>query len=351
MIKTDRIAIVILNWNGLEMLRRFLPSVLKYSAPEGRVIVADNGSTDGSFEMLVHDFAEVDLLPLRHNYGFAWGYNLALAEIDAPYYLLLNSDVEVSEGWLRPLLAYMEAHPEVAACQPKLLSERHRTQFEYAGAAGGMLDYLGYPFCRGRLFQSVEHDEGQYDTPTPLLWASGAALLIRQSDWKESGGFDDRFFAHQEEIDLCWRLRARGRGIACVPESRVWHVGGGTLDMDNPRKTLLNFRNNLFLLYKNLPDDELKPVMRCRRWLDALAALRFLLKGDVANYRAVRRARNQYRRRRPEFEADRTRNLSLARNGGHGIEGRTGSSLLWLYYIKGIRRYSDIPHEALRPKA
>lgn len=349
MIKTDRIAIVILNWNGREMLRRFLPSVLKWSVPEGHVIVADNGSTDGSLEMLAQEFAEAELLPLPRNYGFAEGYNRALAEVDAPYYLLLNSDVEVGEGWLRPLLAYMESHPEVAACQPKLLSERQRTRFEYAGAAGGMLDYLGYPFCRGRLFQSIEQDEGQYDDPAPLLWASGAALLIRRSDWTESGGLDGRFFAHQEEIDLCWRLRARGRGIACVAGSRVWHVGGGTLDAGNPRKTFLNFRNNLLLLYKNLPDDELRPVMRRRRWLDAIAALQFLLKGDVANFRAVRRARREYRRLRPEFEADRARNLSLARNGGHGIEGRIGTSLLWLYYIKGIRRYSDIPQSALRP--
>lgn len=343
MIKTEKVAVVILNWNGCGMMWRFLPSVVRGSAEEGMVIVADNGSTDESLEMLEKEFPEVSVLRLDQNYGFAEGYNRALAQIEAPYYLLLNSDVEVPEGWLTPLVEYMREHPEVAACQPKLLSERNRAMFEYAGAAGGFIDRLGYPFCRGRIFQQVEADHGQYDRIVPLLWVSGAALLIRRSDWRQSGGLDGRFFAHQEEIDLCWRLCARGRGVVCVSGSRVWHVGGGTLDAGNPRKTFLNFRNNLLMLYKNLPADELRPVMRWRRLLDAVAALKFLLSGDWANFKAVRRARREFRRLRPDFEADRLRNLRLSVDGGRHLAGRMPQSLLYLYYIKGIRRFSQLP--------
>lgn len=331
------------------MMRRFLPSVVWGSGADGLVIVADNGSTDGSLEMLAADFPMVERLPLSENYGFAEGYNRALAEIDAPYYVLLNSDVEVSGGWLRPLRDYMEEHPEVAVCQPKLLSERERGRFEYAGAAGGFLDRLGYPFCRGRIFQELEEDNGQYDQPCPLLWATGAALMIRREDWAASGGLESRFFAHQEEIDLCWRLRARGRAIVCVSQSRVWHVGGASLEAGNPRKTFLNFRNNLLLLYKNLPDSELRGVMRWRRLLDWVAACKFLVSGDVANFRAVVRARREYRRLRPQFRADRERNLQQAIGGGAHVEGRVRGSLLYLYYIKGVRRFSQIPPQSLRP--
>lgn len=343
MIKTEKIAVVILNWNGRDMMRRFLPSVVEGSQPEGLVIVADNGSTDGSLAMLEEEFPSVVRLPLPENYGFAEGYNRALAQIDAPYFLLLNSDVEVPQGWLRPLLAFMESHPEVAACQPKLLSERERGNFEYAGAAGGFIDRLGYPFCRGRIFQEVEKDEGQYEGNLPALWASGAALMIRKKDWETSGGLDARFFAHQEEIDLCWRLCARGRGVVCVTSSHVWHVGGASLAAGNPRKTFLNFRNNLLLLYKNLPADELRGVMRWRTLLDWVAACKFLLTGDVGNFRAVVRARREYRRLRPHFRADRERNLSLSVNGGHSLPGRIPQSILFLYYIKGVRRFSQIP--------
>ena len=311
MITTHQIAVVILNWNGRDMMRRFLPSVVQYSAPEGLVIVADNGSTDGSLEMLEQEFPSVQRLPLPQNYGFAEGYNQALAQIEAPYYLLLNSDVEVSAGWLTPLLQYMDTHPQVAACQPKLLSQHDKKMFEYAGGAGGYLDKYGYPFCRGRIFADVEEDHGQYDQSVPLLWATGAALMIRSSDWKNSGGLDGRFFAHMEEIDLCWRLRTRGRQITCVSESKVWHVGGGTLDAGNPRKTFLNFRNNLLMLYKNLPENELRPIMRRRTLLDYVAAFKFLLTLDWPNFQAVLRARKEYHHMRPDFQADRQRNLQL----------------------------------------
>lgn len=342
MIITNKIAVVILNWNGLEMMRRFLPSVVACSQDDGLVIVADNGSTDNSLSMLAEEFPTVVRLPLAQNYGFAEGYNRALAEIDAPYYLLLNSDVEVSEGWLRPLLIYMESHPNVAACQPKLLSQTDKSKFEYAGACGGYLDRYGYPFCRGRIFGDVESDHAQYDTETSLLWATGAALLVRANDWNESGGLDARFFAHMEEIDLCWRLRSRGRKIACVPSSVVYHVGGGTLEAGNPRKTFLNFRNNLLMLYKNLPTDELTSVMRVRALLDWVAAMKFLLTSDLPNFKAVLRARKEYKMMRPNFEEDRKRNLSLSVEGGKNIPERIAHSILFLYYLKGIKRFSQL---------
>lgn len=342
MIKTDKIAVVILNWNGREMMRRFLPSVVEHSAPEGLVVVADNGSTDGSLEMLAEEFPSVVRLPLPENYGFAEGYNRALAQIDAPYYLLLNSDVEVTPHWLRPLLSYLEEHPEVAACQPKLLAQADKGSFEYAGAAGGYLDRYGYPFCRGRIFSTVECDHGQYDTPASVLWATGAALLVRSKDWHEAGGLDGRFFAHMEEIDLCWRLRSRGRKLMCVPGSVVYHVGGGTLNAGHPRKTFLNFRNNLLMLYKNLPADELRPVMRIRTVLDWVAALQFLAKGDWANFRAVMRARRAFREMKPSVRADREENLRLAVNGGHGIAERLNGSILWRYYAHRCHTFSAL---------
>lgn len=343
MIKTDKIAVVILNWNGRDMMRRFLPSVVKHSEEEGLVIVADNGSDDGSLDMLAKEFPSVVQLPLPRNYGFAEGYNQALSQIEAPYYLLLNSDVEVTPHWLKPLLEYMETHPDTAACQPKLLAQTDKTRFEYAGAAGGFLDRYGYPFCRGRIFSEVETDHGQYDTPLTVLWATGAALLVRAADWKSCGGLDGRFFAHMEEIDFCWRLRSRGRKLACVPQSVAYHVGGGTLNAGNPRKTFLNFRNNLLMLYKNLPDDELRPVMRMRTVLDWVAALQFLLKLDWKNFLAVMRARRAFHEMRPDFEAARRENMALAVNGGHDIPERYDLSLLIQYYLKGVRTFSRLP--------
>ena len=259
-IDMKNIAIVILNWNGASMLRKFLPSVLKYSQ-EAEVIVADNASKDDSLKVMETEFPEVRTIVLDKNYGFAEGYNQALRQVEAEYYLLLNSDVEVTEGWLQPMLTYMDAHEDVVACQPKLRCEWNRSMLEYAGACGGYIDYLGYPFCRGRVFNTVEEDLGQYDTVVPVLWATGAALMIRSKLYWEAGGLDARFFAHQEEIDLCWRLRARGYKIVCVPQSVVYHVGGASLPKQNSKKTFLNFRNNMILLYKNLPDDQLKDVM------------------------------------------------------------------------------------------
>ena len=277
-----KVSVVILNWNGSDMLRTFLPSVLAYS-DEAEICVADNGSTDDSVEMLSREFPSVRLILLEQNYGFAEGYNKALQQVDAEYVVLLNSDVEVSEHWLQPLVTYLDAHPEVAACQPKIRSRRQKEYFEYAGASGGFMDAWGYPFCRGRIMQVVEEDRGQYDEVTPVFWATGAALFIRRRDYEQAGGLDGRFFAHMEEIDLCWRLRSRGRNIVCIPQSVVYHVGGATLKKENPRKTYLNFRNNLLMLYKNLPQPELDRVMRMRAFLDCVAAVSFLLQGSWAN--------------------------------------------------------------------
>jgi len=335
-------AIVILNWNGAKMLRQYLPSVLQYSRDEATVYVADNASTDDSLELLRQHFPEVQLILLEKNWGFADGYNKALAQIDAEYYLLLNSDIEVTHHWLTPLVEFMDSHPDVAACQPKLLSIFERDKFEYAGACGGYLDRYGYPFCRGRLFETVENDDGQYDTPAEVLWATGAALLVRARIYNNVGGLDGRFFAHNEEIDLCWRIRLLGYKIYCLPDSVIYHVGGGTLPKSNPMKTFLNFRNNLTMLYKCLPESELRHVMRLRWWLDYLAAWEMLLlKRNLGDFRAVYRARRAFKRWRKDFEADR-RQIQQSRVEKEIPEQRR-FSLLWQYYAKGRKRFSDLP--------
>ncbi len=326
-----RVALVILNWNGADMMRRFLPGVVR-NTPEADIIVADNGSTDGSPDMLAREFPTVRCLPFSRNYGFAEGYDKAFELIDAEFYLLLNSDVEVSPGWLPPLLSHMDARPGDAACQPKLLSQRDKAFFEYAGAAGGYIDRYGYPFCRGRVFSTVERDRGQYDASAACLWATGAALLVRAADWHAAGGLDARFFAHMEEIDFCWRLRCRGRGVACVPQSVAYHVGGATLGAENPRKTFLNFRNNLLMLYKNLPAPELKSVMRRRALLDWVAATQMLLTGRFRHARAVLQARRAYHRLKPQFRPQREENL--AKTVDARPTGRLPRCLVALYYLR-----------------
>ena len=338
----DKVAIVILNWNGAKMLEKYLPSVLRFSRDEAVVYVADNASTDNSVELLKAHFPECRLVLLDKNWGFADGYNKALAQIDAEYYLLLNSDIAVTHHWLTPLIEYMDVHPDVAACQPKLLSVFDRDSFEYAGACGGYIDRYGYPFCRGRIFETVERDEGQYDFTADILWATGATLLVRARDYKEVGGLDGRFFAHNEEIDMCWRLRIRGRKIVCLPESCVYHVGGGTLPKSNPMKTFLNFRNNLTMLYKCLPDEELDHVMRMRWFLDYLAAWQMLiLKRNLGDFKAVFRARRAFSRWKKDFEADR-RSIQESRVSRELPECRR-FSLLWQYYVKGRKLFSQLP--------
>ena len=334
-----KVAVVILNYNGASMLSRFLPSVIEYS-PGAEIVVADNASTDDSVTVVTKGFPGVRLVQLDRNYGFADGYNKALEQVDAEYFLLLNSDVEVTDGWLEPLLSFMEENSNAVACQPKILAYNNKTQFEYAGAAGGFIDRYGYPYCRGRLFDTIEVDNGQYNDVCRVFWATGAAMMVRSIAFRKAGGFDGRFFAHMEEIDLCWRMLARGGTIYVVPQSRVYHVGGATLNKSNPRKTFLNFRNNLLMLYKNLPANELRGVMRMRAVLDYVAALKFLLSGAWGDFKAVIAARREYRRMRGEYRVVREQNL--AATVVPEIKERSRFSLLWQYYLKGKKYFSQL---------
>lgn len=335
-----KIAIVILNWNGAHMMRTYLPTVIKNS-PEAEVIIADNASSDDSLKMLASDFPEIRTIVLDKNYGFAEGYNKAFKQVEAEYYLLLNSDVDVPEGWLAPLLDFMESHPEAAACQPKLRAIKDRNSFEYAGAAGGFIDKYGYPFCRGRIFETVEKDHGQYDLNMEILWATGACMMVRSKDYWDAGGLDGRFFAHNEEIDLCWRIRLLGRKIYCVTDSVAFHLGGGTLPKGNPRKTFLNFRNNLTMLYKNLPDSELHHVMRIRFFLDWLAAFQMLILGrSLGDFKAVIQGRREFNRWKHDFDNDR-KHIQATRKVNR-IPEIFEKSLLWQYYAKGKKLFSQL---------
>ena len=294
----EKTAVIILNWNGAQMLRTYLPSVIAHTKG-AEIIVADNGSTDNSLEVLRKEFHSVKTIVLDTNYGFAEGYNKAIEQVESDYVVLLNSDVEVTEGWLSPLLDYMTAHPEVAAVQPKIRAWRERDRFEHAGAAGGFLSWLGYPYCRGRRFGRVEQDHGQYDTIAEIDWTTGACMCVRTSIYKECGGLDAAFFAHQEEIDLCWRMRNKGWKLACIPQSVVYHLGGGSLSYDNPRKTFLNFRNNLLMIYKNRRFPWI--VLTLRFFLDYAAAAMFLATGKKGSAKAVYEARKEYKRMRKNY--------------------------------------------------
>lgn len=298
-----KLAVIILNWNGKKLLKEFIPSASKYtSGDDVDLFVADNGSTDGSLDWLMENHPEVKVIDLGQNYGFAEGYNRAIDATRYPYTLLLNSDVEVTPGWWQPLLRFMEENPDVGAAQPKIKSYRDKGSFEYAGAAGGYLDRLGYPYCRGRLFDCIERDEGQYDgAPADVCWASGAALIVRTPLYRELGGLDPKFFAHMEEIDLCCRMHAAGARVCALSDCEVYHVGGASLNQGNPQKTYLNFRNNLLLLHKNLPKGKGKRVLFFRRLADTLAFGMFLLKGDFANAKAVIKAHNDFRKMRKEY--------------------------------------------------
>lgn len=336
-----KVAIVILNWNGQKMLAKYLPNVIEYSRQDAEIWVADNSSSDGSMHLLETQFPQVKTIVLEQNFGFAEGYNRALKQIDATYYVLLNSDVEVSHHWLTPLIEFMDSHQQVAACQPKLLAEYDKDSFEYAGACGGFLDKYGYPFCRGRIFDTVERDNGQYDYQQEILWATGACMMIRSKDYWTAGGLDGRFFAHNEEIDLCWRLRLMGRKIYCIPESEVYHVGGGTLPKSNPMKTYLNFRNNLTMLYKNLSDTELTHVMRMRRFLDYLAAFETLvLNRNWGDFKAIFKARRAFKTWKHEFDEDR-RKLQASRVKEE-IPQVYNLSIIWQYYAKGKKLFSQL---------
>ncbi|WP_294748318.1 glycosyltransferase family 2 protein [uncultured Prevotella sp.] len=335
-----KVAVVILNWNGAVMLKKYLPNVLEHSKDEAEVYVADNASTDESVELLKTQFPEVKLIILEKNWGFAEGYNKALAQVEAEYYVLLNSDIEVTPHWLIPLVAFMDAHEDVAACQPKLLSIFQRNQFEYAGACGGYMDKYGYPYCRGRVFDTIEEDRHQYDQPAEVHWATGAALFVRARIYKEVGGLDARFFAHQEEIEMCWRMRIRGYRLFALPESVVYHVGGGTLPKSNPMKTYLNFRNNLTMLYKCLPQSDLGAVMRVRWVLDYVAAVQTLLKGNVGDFKAIFRARRDFKKWKKDFAADREQ-IQAGRVATTMAE-YAPFMLLWQYFARGRKTFAQL---------
>lgn len=335
------VAVVILNWNGRDMLAKYLPSVVEFSSLPGvEIVVADNGSTDDSLDYLSEKFPMVRQIVLPENYGFAEGYNRALRQIDADYFVLLNSDVEVTANWLSPLYNYLEAHEEVTACQPKIRSVVNPEYFEHAGAAGGFLDKYAYPFCRGRIFSEVEKDEGQYDTVKEVFWATGACLFIRAKDYFDAGGLDGTFFAHMEEIDLCWRLRSRGKQIICHPESVVYHYGGGTLNVDSPRKTFLNFRNNLLMIYKNQSEKTLFKILFVRFFLDLLAAMMFLVKMDWENFKSVLKAIVEFYCIKAKYKAKREENLSLQVE--YNVVERWNGSIVWAFYAKKVKKFSDL---------
>jgi GT2 family glycosyltransferase len=334
-------SVVILNWNGRTLMEKFLPSVIKNTSPDiAEIVVADNGSTDNSMAMLRDKYPSVRLITFDRNYGFAEGYNKAISTIDSVYTVLLNSDVEVSPNWMDIPLAVLDATPSIAAVQPKIRSQRNKKYFEYAGAAGGFIDKYGYPYCRGRIMSAVEEDNGQYDNPVDIMWATGACLFIRTGIYRKEGGLDAVFFAHQEEIDMCWRLRSRGYRIVCTPESTVYHVGGATLNVESPHKTFLNFRNNLLMLYKNLPEKDIKKVFRVRYWLDAIAAAKFFIAGHPKNAIAVFRARREFRRLKKEYLIVRRENLQ--KTVAPEIPEIRKKSLLYSFYVERKQKFSQL---------
>lgn len=331
-------AIVILNWNGQHFLEKYLPGVKACSQlPDVSVIVADNASTDSSLAYLRVNHPDVRIVELDRNYGFAEGYNRALQQVEADYYLLLNSDVEVTAGWLPPMLDLIQ-RPNVAACMPKIKSAANRASFEYAGAAGGFMDKYGYTFCRGRLFNTVETDTGQYDVQSEIFWATGACFMIKASLFHRMNGFDSLFFAHMEEIDLCWRLKNQGYSIWYTPESTVYHVGGGMLPQNSPFKAYLNYRNNLLMLYKNLPSGYCTRILLIRIILDLISAVYFLLQGDLSILKAVWKAHLAFWKIRSNYRT--TDRISQSFPHLFGIYNR---SIAYQYFIKKVRKYNDVP--------
>jgi len=336
-----KVAVVILNWNGAKMLQKYLPSVIKNTSEElADIVIADNGSTDNSLEVLKKDFPGIRTIQLKKNYGFAEGYNKALAQCEHPYFVLLNSDVEVTPRWLEPIIENLDKNPAIAAAQPKIKAWANKDMFEYAGASGGYLDQYGYPFCRGRIINEVETDNGQYDDPATVLWATGACLFIKSDVYKAMGGLDGTFFAHMEEIDLCWRIKNRGYEIMTYPESTVYHLGGGTLPNNSPRKLFLNYRNNLLLLYKNLPEKSLNKTMRIRFLLDLLSAALYVLQLKPNFALQVFKARKAYCKLKPSYKTIRNE-LQRKRKTNYHPEILNGS-ILWNFFVRGKKRFSQV---------
>jgi GT2 family glycosyltransferase len=330
------IAVVILNWNGRKYLDQFLPALIQYSGSEAEIIVADNASSDDSVSFLEKNFPSVRIIRNTANEGFARGYNLALQQVKADYYILLNSDIEVTPNWIRPVIDMMEKDSSIAACQPKIRSFHERSKFEYAGAAGGFIDKYGYPFCRGRIFQSIEEDLGQYDDAIEIFWATGACMFIRAELFHASGRLDEDFFAHMEEIDLCWRLKNLGYKIMYCPESVVYHIGGGTLPKISWRKTYYNFRNNFYLLYKNLPDDLVDEVFAKRLVLDAIAGLKFLFTAGFKDTWAIYRAHMSFYSNLGRTKAKR----KLLKHGPlHKVYRR---NIVFEYFLRKKTKFTDL---------
>jgi len=330
------VAVVILNWNGKKFLADFLPGVIEHSKDEAEIYVADNASSDGSVEFLRKKFPTVKIILNKTNGGYAKGYNDALQQIQARYYILLNSDIEVTPGWIRPVINLLESDPTVAACQPKMLSWYEREKFEYAGAGGGFIDKYGYPFCRGRLFQSIETDHGHYDDVAKVFWATGACLFVRSETYWKLDGLDNRFFAHMEEIDFCWRANNHGFQIMYCPESVVYHVGGGTLPKKSWKKTYLNMRNNAIMLYKNLPDERIIPVFFTRLILDGVAAIKFLFDGGFKDFYAVLRAHLSFYRLYPQLKKERKLNPH------HKVSNIYQKNLVVEYFIKRKKKFTEL---------
>lgn len=334
------IAVVILNWNGKQLLERFLPGIIENTPPGVEIIVADNASTDDSLKTLKEIFPPVRIIALDKNYGFAGGYNRALQQVAADYYVLLNSDMEVTAEWIEPCIRLMESNTEVAACQPKIRSLNNPGYFEYAGAAGGFVDHLGFPFCRGRIFDTLEKDKGQYDDYCDIFWATGASMFIRAAAFHKAGGFDEHFFAHMEEVDLCWRLQNLGYRIMICPRSLVFHLGGGSLPPSSPRKTYLNFRNSLWMLAKNLPGRYLYPRILLRLALDTIAAVKFLSQGQYRDHWAVMKAHMAFFRR---FRMMRRKSRQLPETIPAMLYRK---SIVIDYFIRGKKCFSDLRFKA-----
>ena len=336
------VAVLVLNWNGRTLLQQFLPSWLAHTPDYADLIIVDNGSTDDSVSFLQEHYRDVHLLAFEENLGFAGGYNRAIEELDYQTVILLNSDVELTSGWLDQPMQLLNSSPEIAAVQPTLRAQRSPKDFEYAGATGGFIDRLGYPFCRGRIFDTIEEDRGQYADSVDLFWASGACLIIRRAVYREVGGLDTLFFAHQEEIDLCWRLNAKGWRIVSAPQSIVYHVGGASLSADSPRKVFLNFRNNLLMIYKNLPAPTLYRVLFARMLLDLVAMLVYLLRLRPGQAASVLKGWRCFLIKRQRYESTRQENLKKTVRP-ISPELMKPYSLLFQYYFKGRKRYSDLP--------
>ena len=331
-----KVAVVILNWNGRKFLEQFLPSVMANTGDDAELIIADNDSSDDSVAFLQEHYPETRIIRNASNWGFSKGYNEALKLVDAEYFVLLNSDIEVTPNWIKPIIRLMDSDPRIGACQPKLLAFHDRGSFEYAGGAGGFIDAFGYPFCRGRLFNSLETDTGQYNDTTEIFWATGACMFVRADLYRQFGGLDNDFFAHMEEIDYCWRLKNAGYKIMYCPDSIVYHVGGGTLPKISSRKTYLNFRNNLILLYKNLPPSRLLQVFFIRLILDFVAGLKFLSEGYLKDSFAVIRAYISFYKSFTQLK------IKRSKIPHRKVTGIYKGSIVWAYYGKGIKIFSNL---------